>query len=333
MADVARLAGVTRSTVSYTISGSRPISDETRRRVLAAMEELDYTPNVLAQGLAGSRTSLLGLLVPSEFLGLGVDAGGYLSAAADEARSSGRRLLLLPGPADDAGFVEETVRQGLVDGVVVMEVYRRDVRVDHLRGTETPFVLLGRTDDTAGTAFCDADFDASAESAFTHLAELGHREVALVARGEGVKRIEEPGVVARSRAAEIAAAARHGMGLRRYPIAQTFAAGWEAFDEIRASAATAVLLHNEPAGLGFVSAAAARGVVIPRDLSVITVHTGPEVGELSRPRLTSVGPDHLAMARRAVQFLVRRIDGAPPESLQSLSEPRFIDRGSTAGPA
>jgi DNA-binding LacI/PurR family transcriptional regulator len=53
MADVARVAGVSRSTVSYVLSGTRPISDQTRQQVLRAMKDLDYTPNALAQGLAG----------------------------------------------------------------------------------------------------------------------------------------------------------------------------------------------------------------------------------------------------------------------------------------
>ena len=117
---------------------------------------------------------------------------------------------------------------------------------------------------TARVTIQTEDFDASAELALAHVAALGHRDVALVARGEETGRGNEPGVVARSRAAEIAAAARHGIRLRRYAIGQTFAAGWEVFDEVRASGASAVLLHNEPAGSGFVSAAAAAGGARPR---------------------------------------------------------------------
>ncbi|WEL94346.1 hypothetical protein P1N98_05480, partial [Tsukamurella tyrosinosolvens] len=62
------------------------------------------------------------------------------------------------------------------------------------------------------------------------------------------------------------------------------------------------------------------------------VFAGPETGELTRPRLTSIGPDHTAMARRAIEFLLRRVAGEPAADLQMLSAPVFLDRGSTAAP-
>src|SRR3954470_11569834 len=62
--DVARIAGVSQSTVSYVMTGKRPISERTRQRVLAAMEELTYEPNAGARALAGRRTQVVGLVVP-----------------------------------------------------------------------------------------------------------------------------------------------------------------------------------------------------------------------------------------------------------------------------
>ncbi|WP_231855650.1 LacI family DNA-binding transcriptional regulator [Tsukamurella pseudospumae] len=328
MAEVARLAGVSRSTVSYVLSGTRPISAETRDRVYAAMASLDYAPNALAQALAGRRTGLLGLLLTTDALGQGLDTAGYLTAAADEARALGSHLMLLPGPADDADSVRETARQGLVDGFVVMEVYNRDARVDYLREAGVPFVLVGRTDDNTATAFCDADFDAAAEEAFAHLGGLGHRDVAVLVR-EIPDGAHAPGVDVRSRAAVDGAVARHGVRAHVLAVPSTFAAGWDAFAGLADGPVTAVVVCNEPAGLGLISAAAAGGVTVPHDLSVLSLFSGTETGELTRPRLTSVGPDPGAMARRAVQFLVRRVAGESAADLQALSGPMFLDRGST----
>lgn len=331
MAEVARLAGVSRSTVSYVLSGTRPISEETRQRVAAAMETLDYAPNALARALAGRRTGLLGLLLTTASLGQGVDTAGYLTAAADEARRLDAHLMLLPGPADDADSVRETARQGLVDGFVVMEVYTTDARVDYLRAADIPFVLVGRTDDTTGIAYCDADFDAAAEEALAHLTGLGHRDVAVLARQEGAGG-HRPGVDVRSRAAVDAAVARHGVRARVLPVPATFPAGWDAYADVAGAGVTAVLVCNEAAGLGLVSAATAAGVRIPQDLSVLSLFSGTEAGGLVRPRLSSIGPDHWAMARRAVRYLVRRTAGEADGIMQSLSEPVTIDRGSTAPP-
>ena len=71
MTDVARLAGVSVSTVSYALTGTRPISEATRDRVLAAMAELGYQPNAMARGLASRRSNILGLLLPLAGRGLG----------------------------------------------------------------------------------------------------------------------------------------------------------------------------------------------------------------------------------------------------------------------
>jgi DNA-binding LacI/PurR family transcriptional regulator len=89
MADVARVAGVSRSTVSYVLSGTRPISDETRQQVLRAMKDLDYTPNALAQGLAGKRTGIIALIFPIGEVGFSLTDFEYIQAASEQARSDG----------------------------------------------------------------------------------------------------------------------------------------------------------------------------------------------------------------------------------------------------
>src|SRR3954471_16938679 len=73
--DVARIAGVSQSTVSYVMTGKRPISESTRQRVMAAIEELTYEPNQGARALASQRTNVVGLVVP---FSPGADTGALL---------------------------------------------------------------------------------------------------------------------------------------------------------------------------------------------------------------------------------------------------------------
>ena len=96
MADVARAAGVSRSTVSYVLSGARPISEATRERIIRVMRELDYTPNVLAQGLAGKRAGIIALLHPPGEQGLNLTEFEYIQTAAEQVRADGYHLLLWP---------------------------------------------------------------------------------------------------------------------------------------------------------------------------------------------------------------------------------------------
>src|SRR5919112_5495683 len=83
--DVARMAGVSQSTVSYVMTGKRPISERTRERVLAAMEQLTYEPNAGARALAGRRTQVVGLVVPFPAAG---DTAGVLPLIETIARSA-----------------------------------------------------------------------------------------------------------------------------------------------------------------------------------------------------------------------------------------------------
>ena len=83
ISDVARAAGVSASTVSYAISGMRPISEETRRRIFASMEDLGYQPHAMARGLASKRSRILALLYPMQYRSLGLTELGFVVAAAD----------------------------------------------------------------------------------------------------------------------------------------------------------------------------------------------------------------------------------------------------------
>ena len=97
MHDVARLARVSVSTVSYVLTGTRPISEATRTRVLAAMAELDYQPNAMARGLASRRSRIVGLLMPMDERGLGATETAFVTGAAAAASAAGYHLVLSPG--------------------------------------------------------------------------------------------------------------------------------------------------------------------------------------------------------------------------------------------
>ena len=111
----------------------------------------------------------------------------------------------------------------------------------------------------------------------------------------------------------------------------TFSAGWDAFADIRRTAPrlTALLELNEAATLGLMAAAADQGVRIPRDLSILAVNASEEAALMSRPALTSLSPNHRDMARLAVTYLVRRLNGENASSFQTLVTPELVERGST----
>nr|BFF13433.1 hypothetical protein GCM10025699_47360 [Microbacterium flavescens] len=175
--DVARLAGVSSSTVSYAISGRRTISTETRLRVERAMAELNYTPNAFARGLAGSRGGILALHYPYGRRGVTSSEFEYVAAATDRARARGYHLLLWSNPIDDVEGLGSLVSEGLVDGVILMELTAHDARVPVLTAARIPFTNIGRPDDARSLWFIDADYEAMGRLAIDHLADLGHERV------------------------------------------------------------------------------------------------------------------------------------------------------------
>ena len=106
--DVARIAGVSQSTVSYVMTGKRPISERTRQRVLAAMEELTYEPHSGARALAGRRTHVIGLVVPLEAEGEIFGLLPFIETIASSARAHDYEVLLVT--ADQGSAVRSPVR-------------------------------------------------------------------------------------------------------------------------------------------------------------------------------------------------------------------------------
>ncbi len=331
MADVARLAGVSRSTVSYVLSGTRPISGETRERILAAMKDLDYTPNALAQGLAGRRTGIIALVFPISEIGFNLTEFEYIRGASEQAREDGYHLLLWPFGAGEIDEVRKVVNQGLVEGVVLMEVLTSDDRVTFLLEADIPFTTIGRTADPHELAYVDTDFEASGSMAVDHVAGLGHTEIGFLARSQADLDAGH-GPVVRTRDAILAAAKKLGIRAHVFAAPPTFPAGWDVFDHIMTTAPglTALLELNEPATLGLMAAAAERGVRIPQDLSIVAVNASEGAAQMSKPALTSLSPSHGDMARLAVKYLIRRLRGEDYSAFQTLVLPELIERGSTA---
>src|ERR1051325_3437703 len=176
--DVARHAGVSPSTVSYALSGKRPISAETRKRVEEAARELGYRPHAGARALASSRSNVLALVVPlrtgihvpvvMQFAGAGVPA-----ARRDHAVG----LLTQEGGEEGLRRVADTA---LVDALILMDVQLHDPRLPLLRSLDRPSVMIGFPLEADGLTCIGLDFRAAGERCVEHLAQLGHRVVGLV---------------------------------------------------------------------------------------------------------------------------------------------------------
>ncbi len=331
-ADVARLAGVSASTVTYALTGERSISDETRKRIMDAMAELDYTPNAMAQGLAGRRSGLIALSFPVGERGFESSDFEYVQAATDVLSRAGYQLLMWPNPIEDLDSLRRIVSQGLIDGVVLMEVRREDPRIPVLQSTRTPFVLIGRTDNESDCDWVDADFGQWGPMAIEHLAEEGHEHIAVIGLTEDMFTAGY-GPVVRTEQNLVSAAKKAGVTLDIERVRPNIRAGKEAMETMLAGAnpPTALIGFNQPAVIGAIEAIVSHGLSIPADFSLLQLGISPEAAETTFPAQTSIGVDGALLASTAARFLADSLAGASTgsEPRHFLGDAVFTDRGST----
>ena len=332
--DVAKAAGVSISTVSYVLSGSRPISPATKQRIHQAMAAIGYQPNALAKGLASRRSRIIALLMSPGDRDLGSTEMEFVSGAARAARAAGYHLVLwadsLESPADLAGLGGN----GLVEAVLLMEVKLQDWRLAVLQGLGIPFALIGRPADPSGLDWVDIDFDRTIADAMLRLEAAGHRNFLLVnqsrqshAAGYGpvVRILEsyrrhcaERGLVGESVFCDSDAPA--GLGCIQRAIAD-----WPR--------TTAVLAMNDHALPGIMHGLQAAGRHIPDDISLVALLCSRRTANHYWPPLSIMEIPGAELGHLGITRLIGRIEEAAADPLTpSLIPCQWLERGTT-GPA
>ncbi|UAJ80216.1 LacI family DNA-binding transcriptional regulator [Leifsonia sp. ZF2019] len=328
--DVARHAGVSPSTVSYALSGKRPISPSTRARIDEAIATLGFTANAGARALATSQTMVIGLLTQFHQDEFAPAMLQYVLPVSDTARELGYDILLVT-EADATAALRRVTSAGMVDGVVLLDVVHEDPRLDTLRAAPQPGALVGLPKHTEGLDVFDLDFGESARILVDHLHELGHREIIVVSPPRHV--FDRGGAYGwRFRDAALERGARYGLQMHPYfgeakqpAIGQTINAILDA-----RPTATAMIVHNDATIAALPPVLAARGTRVPEDLSVVSLYSKDFGRAFSLP-YTAIESSPDQLGQQAVRHLVRRI--ASPE-LAGAPVTRFIApeltiRGST----
>jgi len=329
--DVAKAAGVSRSTVSYALSGKRKISDEVREKIEEVIRSLNFTPNAGARALATSQTHVIGLLarfLNDEFAPAMLQ---YILGVTDRARELGYDTLMVT-EEDGLGALTRISRSRMVDGFVLLNVAENDTRLDTLRAAPQPGALVGLPSDTDGLDVFDLDFEAAGQLMVDRLFELGHREMILVSQPEHV--VARGGAyvwrlanAARNRAADRGAVVHTYFGASQQP-----AIGEDLNRMLDTHpGATGLLVNNEAAAAALPSVLQHRGLRAPDDISVIGRFSDDFARTFSLP-FSAVDSAAAELGRRAVEQLVLHIETNVTEHIVELIPPAIVDRGSIAEP-
>lgn len=329
LSEVARLAGVTSATVSNVLRQRGKVGEQTRLRVLAAVEELGYRPHLTARALAEGRAPTLALMVSSIANPFYPE---FALAAERAARAHGRFLIVCntnDDPETGRAYLEQ-IAGTLSDGVLVMNA---NLSVDELRKAQqrgAPVVLcMWEKPDAPPELPCIAvDFQQAGAIAGRHLIGLGHRHIgALVGSKKG-------GIHAGRYQGYLDACAEAGI---KHPqqrtrfIADTVEAGYQATTALLAAYPdlTAIYASNDLPALGAMNAIADMGLNVPRDISVIGI-TDIQWARVSRPALTTVAVPTASAAEMAIDLLLALINRSASPAMQVTAPPRLVERASTA---
>ncbi len=324
MTDIAREAGVSLSTVSYALSGKRPISDSTRARIQAAIDRLEYHPAAAARALATQRTSLIAVAVPRhervddhvimEFV------GSILTAA----HAHDNDVLLVA--AEDHARTLKVVEEGKVDALIAMDLVEDDPRLPALARLPRPVVLIGYPQDSAGLACVDFDFLSGAMLAVRELARRDARRVALL-----VPPLRPDGPVP-----TYARRARLGYDLacRELGLAPLLIETGHAQEQVDAAVAErlegvdGLIVHHERALPPLARALAAHGVQVPEDLQLVAI-APRDVAQSGAAEMSSVDLPVPAIGSTAVTMVLELLGASevPPHS--RLLSPSFTARATT----
>jgi len=310
--EIARRAGVSRSTVSYTLSGKRAVSEATRRRIQDVIDQLDYRPNASARALKEGRTRTIGLVIPPAQRRLTDMQLGFVASVVEAAAAVDLDVLLSPSGGDHDRSFERIVTGRRVDGVILMEIRLEDARVARLQQTGLPFVTIGHTAQPKDTCWIDVDYETLIGRCVHHLADLGHRHIALINRSTELVAAGY-GPAHRALRGFNQAVAERGLTGGDYCCSDEAAAGEAGIEALLASRpeVTAVATINEAALPGIQRGLHGLGLTVPRDFSIVGV-AARHWAEDFRPPLTAADVPALDMGAQAVELLLERI--AEPQS-------------------
>lgn len=332
IADIAARVGVSKVAVSYALNGRPGVSEETRRRILAAAKEVGWRPHAAARALSGGAADAVGLVLCRSSRTLEVEPFFTRLLAGIESELSSRGLALvlqLVASHDEECEVYRRWWAGRrADGVLLVDLHSDDPRPALLDELQLPYVVLGSME-RPGVPTVLSDDDSAMRRLLEYLVALGHDAIARVCGPE----VLEHTTIRTAAFAEHAAA----LGVSWWETLETdysSAAGARATRELLSRPAgrpSVVVYDNDVMALAGLSVTAEMGVRVPDDVSIVSWDDS-QLCRLVHPPLTSLSRDVTEFGRVATELLCGFVAGVRPD-LVRLPDARLVVRSSTAPPA
>ena len=330
IAEIARRAGVSKTTVSRVLNNRPDVDQDTRQRILDLIKETGYVPRAAAVSLAAGRTGLVGLLAPSLLRPWTLQ---IIQGIADAIESTEYEFLLYTTSMADRN--QETyaraLTSGLTDGLIV--ILPRGLGMEHLaelRRQSFPIALIDYRGQELDAPSVVAANTSGARKAVEHLVSLGHRRIGIITGlmdlGCSKDRLDGYRQTLRNANLEVSSDLI-------VPGDFSEPSGYEGMHQLMSlpNPPTAVFSSNDEMALGAMRAANELGLSIPEDVSLVGFDAVP-MSQFTTPSLTTVRQPMFDMGRQAAEMLLQQIDGKELSESRVVLPTELIVRESTGAP-
>jgi len=311
--EIARRAGVSRTTASRVLNNRPNVRPEVRKRVQRVIAETGYRPHPVARSLAAQESRVIGLVLPRRTEALFNDpyfpqlTQGIAEACNDHDYTLA--LFLLQTEADEEKFYPRISRPGLLDGIVIQVGQIGDGLIARLLASDVPVVVAGRPLNHPNANYVDVDNVAGACTGVTHLLRLGHKRIGAIT-----------GEMRTTAALDRYTGYCKALQAHDLPVDETLVSegyfteigGYEAMQQLLPHKPDAIFSASDAMSLGALRAIYEAGLTVPQDIALISFDDLPPA-TIARPQLTTVHqPAHLHGVK-AVEMLLDIIhNGAEP---------------------
>ncbi len=325
--DVALRAGVSVTTVSHVVNGTRFVSETARQRVEKAVRELGYVPSAVARSLKHNTTRTFGMVIPN-------NSNPYfaeiIQGAEERCFAAGYNVILCNSnddPERQAAYLR-VLAEKRIDGLIFVVTGSDAVVRATLGGINTPLVLLDREVTGVSGDLVKVNHVLGSQMATRHLLELGHPRVACISGPPGLSPSSQ------RRAGWKDALEQAGVERKENDLARgdfTARGGYLAMQTLlrRSPRPTAVFACNDLMAFGALAAAREAGIAVPQQLSIVGFDD-IDLAAFSAPPLTTVAQPKQQIGTVAADLLLDRVSNARTDNRQMILDPELRVRASTA---
>ena len=333
--DIAKASGVSVSTVSRIINDKPDVSEETRERVLAVINEQRFSPQASWQQLASGKSRIITMHYPQNSAKHQM-LNAFVVGAAAACEESNYSLNIVVSPLDEPSLLS-FFRSGQTDGMILMEIQMQDWRVELLRQNNFPFVMLGHCENNTGLSYVDLDVEMGVRLALEHLIGLGHRQIGFVSiEPYPFTGAESTGGYGHTHWAVKGyqnVCKQYGLPVICERIQVTLDSVEKGVLRLFAENPhiTAIVTSQNMVITGIIKAVQSQGLRIPDDISVVATAL-EQMAELTTPPLTTINAQAETSGYKAAKLLIEQLEGNLEGERQILYPFELAVRGST-GPA